>query len=201
MAKAPAAKAKDHGGAKRLPYLAREKKKPASLAGWRSGGTQDAAAKAGTVHARTIARWLRSDPEYAAAAKAALDEFIADTAQLAHSALRLHIERAIAAEPRVRGKRTDAKGAVTTFYETPELNPALAKLALVRHDPRYSGAHKELLEELAETTAEFYERKAREAAEAEARGEAPPPLTEAQRAMHAEAKENVVRLRAESGKA
>lgn len=179
------------------PRLVREKQMAASMRGWRTEGTQSAASRAAGVARRTIGRWLRSDPAYKEAVNDAIEEYVAGSAQLAHCAITEHIERARARLPVLKGKRRDAKG-VTEFHEVPELNPALAKLVLVRHDPRYAGAAAALAESVQETTAQYFERRERERKEEMARGERPTDdaMDAAMAKLRRQADENVVLLRA-----
>ena len=147
---------KDSGAA-----LARQKKKEASLAGWRVGGTQEAAAKAAPCHAATVAAWVRTDPDYAAQVSDALDEYIAWSGRLVHSAAMQHVGDVLARR-RVPVKWITKNGVETVIEEVPQLNPALARLILVRYDPRYAGLVKEMLQAVAETAAEYFRRLDRE---------------------------------------
>lgn len=117
--------------------VAREKKQTASLAGWRKGGTQTAAAKACGVCETTIRNWHREYPKYREAVKEAIDEFAATVGQSAHAALADHIEAAARGDMVLTKQGVEA-GKTVELHERVALNPALARLALTRADPRFT---------------------------------------------------------------
>ena len=117
--------------------IAREKKQEASLTGWREGGTQTAAAKAAGVGDRTITNWHRAYPKYREAVKEAIDEYAATVGQAAHAALTAHIEAAARGDM-VLTKQGIEAGKTVELHERVTLNPALARLALTRADPRFT---------------------------------------------------------------
>ena len=123
--------------------VAREAKQAASLAGWRLGGTGTAAAKAGRVGEATIRRWHRDDADYRAAVAEAIEEFTSTVGRSTHAALAEHVEAARAGEL-VLTKRGIEGGKPVEVYERVTLNPALARLALTRHDPRFTHPPKEV---------------------------------------------------------
>ena len=138
-------RAKSAASAASATRLAREKRKAKSLEGWRLGGTQRAAAKACAAAEPTIRDWLREDPEYAAQVDKALDEHIAWSGQLVHSAIVQHVVDALERNEHL-AQRVVKGTTETLIYRVVELNPALARLLLVRWDPRYLGQIKEAID-------------------------------------------------------
>ena len=117
--------------------VAREKKQEASLAGWREGGTTTAAAKAAGVSEGSIRNWHRAYPKYRDAVKEAIDEYAATVGQETHNAIADHV-RAAARGDMVLTKQGIEAGKTVELHERVTLNPALARLALTRADPRFT---------------------------------------------------------------
>ena len=124
-------------------FKAREKKQRASLKGWRREGTQTAAAKAGGVCDRTISNWYRAFPEYREQVDAAIDEYATTVGQRTHAAIGEHVDAARRGEM-VLVKQGTEGGKPVEIYERVALNPALARLALTRADPRFTHPKQEL---------------------------------------------------------
>ena len=123
--------------------IAREKRKTASLCGWRNAGTATAAAKAGDVSVSGVRKWFREDADYRGRVMAAIDEYAASAGQETANALLEHV-RAAARGDMVVTKRGTEGGKPTQLEERVALNPALARLLLTRADPRFTHPKQEL---------------------------------------------------------
>lgn len=128
----------------------RETKKAASLAGWRSNGTAEAAGAACKSGANTIREWFRIDPDYRAMVQAAIEEYSASVAQETHNAIHEHVRAAVKGEM-VTTKKGVEGGKAVDLKERVTLNPALARLALTRAEPRFT--HPQVSDQAAESTA------------------------------------------------
>lgn len=144
---------------------ARDRRKSASLAGWRVHGTTAGAARCGSCGVTTIKRWYRDDTDYREAVRQALDEYAATAGQETHNALLEHVRAAVRGDMVLTRRECEAAGKSTEIYERVSLNPALCRLILTRADPRFSHPKQELAHSGEIALAEFLRQEAADAGE------------------------------------
>ena len=125
------------GALKSAGTLTRDTRKRMSLVGWRTVGNATEAGKTGDVSETTVRDWVRNDPDYRAHVMEALDEYAATVGQLAHNAITEHLEAARRGDMVLTKEGTEG-GKPVALRERVALNPALARLALTRTDPRFT---------------------------------------------------------------